>query len=128
MAYVSYVDVGESKLKGGNYVLAGPLDQIFRDVVGAGEKVITDEGGDAIEKALRTTQFAQVLDAVEGKAREGVKKEASKNALALFGLAVGAGAVGGAIFTGKVGTIIATGLMAASVIFMMKNAADTAKK
>ncbi len=127
MAYVSYVDVGESRTKGGNYVLSGPLDQIVKDVIGAGEKTLVDEGGDAISKALKTTQFKQVLDAVEGKAREGVKKEASKNALALFALAIGGGAIGGIVFKGAVGTMIAAGLMAGSVVFMMKNASDTGK-
>ena len=111
----------------GNYQVEGVLDDVVsfvtntgREVVDTGKDVVADRGAGAVEDMLRSSAFGKVLDAVELKAQEAVVKEVSKNALALFALAVSGGAIGGAIFKGKYGMGAAGGLVIWSMWMLTK--------
>lgn len=116
--------------KGPSYVAVGSL---IDDLLHAGQNVtqtVTSGAQDEMSKLatqlINSSQFKIVLDKVEASAQSAVKKEAAKNALALFGLAVGAGTIGGAVFKGKAGMIGASVILAGSIGFLWKNAMDTA--
>lgn len=117
----------------GDFSVNGPIDDLLksvvstgRDAVDAGKGVVADRGSAAVEEMLRSSAFGKVLDAVEAKAQEAVVKEVSKNALALFGLAVAGGAIGGTIFKGKAGMGIASGITLWSMWMLTKGAAKKA--
>lgn len=93
----------------------GFLDDLLRE----GTKVITDIGKDvtketqrsveersskAIDDALRSTDFARVLQAVEAAAEAGVTKKVQEHAIDLALIAVAAGGLGGVVM-GKMGTM-----------------------
>ena len=73
---------------------------------------LSQAGGSFVESGLRSTEFGKVLDAVEEKATEAVVKETKKNAVLLITLALAGGAVGGSIFKGRNGLIVASLLTA----------------
>lgn len=92
---------------------------LWDDLWSAGQKVAKDTiragsgtASDQLERALRSSEFGKVLDAVEGKAREGVKKEVAANlpALAVFTLA--GGVIGGTLAQvgGTAGKAVVIGL------------------
>lgn len=73
---------------------------------------ISKAGGSLAESAIRTSEFGTVLDAVEETATKAVVKETKKNAVLLITLALAGGAVGGSIFKGRNGLIVASLLTA----------------
>ncbi len=97
-----------------NSVRSG-VTETGREVAERGREVVADRGSAAVEEMMRSTAFAKVLDAVEAKAQAAVVKEVSKNAMALFGLAIAGGAVGGMVFKGKAGAGAAVGITIWSV-------------
>lgn len=95
--------------------VSGWVEDLFsagQKVVSGGAKAGSGAASDAVEKALRSSEFNKLLVAVEDKAREGVKKEVASNlpTLAMFTLA--GGALGGVIAQvgGKAGTAVVVGL------------------
>lgn len=97
------------------HVLVGTIvDDLIRaggGVVQSGAGVVQTQGSAVAQQLLRSTEFNQVLDAVQLKAQAAVVEETKKNAIALFALAIGGGAIGGMIFKGWVGAALASGLM-----------------
>lgn len=77
-------------------------------IINAGSDAARSAGSDAAERILRSSQFSEILDSVEGKAREGVKKEVSENALSLLGVAVASGALGGYLVKNTAGVAVAS--------------------
>lgn len=68
-------------------------------------------GGDVLADAfLATPTGQQVLYRIEERARSGISKAATDNALNLMVFALAGGVVGGAIFKGPVGTMAAGAL------------------
>jgi len=110
------LDVDSRVIEGELVEDEGGLDGILDDLWNTGRRVVQDTAksgaSEQLEKALRSSEFGKVLDAVEVKAREGVQKEVSANlpALAVFTLA--GGVIGGTIAqaSGTVGKVAVVGL------------------
>jgi hypothetical protein len=75
-----------------------------------GVSKITDIAPGAVDEVLRSSQFKQVLEAVEARAREAVVVETKRNAINLMLLAVAGGAIGGFVFRGVTGTVAASAI------------------
>ncbi len=97
----------------------GGLDGWLDDLWSAGSKVARDTvkknsgaASEQLEKALRSSEFGKVLDAVEDKAREGVQKEVAANLPTLVVFTLAGGVIGGTIAEvgGTVGKAAVIGL------------------
>lgn len=64
-------------------------------------------GSDVASAFVQSTAFGQALDQVEARARAGVVAETQKNAVTLMLLALAGGAVGGYLFKGTTGLVVA---------------------
>lgn len=100
-------------------VLSGPAEDFanwLRETVSQGaqqgREFVESRGGTAVQELIKTTEFQQILNLVEQKAQEGVKKEVSRNAIQLFALGAAAGALGSVVFKGTAG-LVGAGLLAA---------------
>lgn len=97
------------------HVLVGTIvDDLIRTgsgLVQSGSSVVQTQGSAVAQQLLHSTEFDQVLNAVQLKAQAAVVEETKKNAVALFALAIGGGAIGGMIFKGWAGAAMAAGLM-----------------
>lgn len=96
------------------------MDGLWEDLLKIGEETATNTvndtissgGSKAVDTILKSSDFKKITDIIEQKARDGVKEEASKNAVKLLAFAVAGGAIGGVIFRGTIG-IVGAGLIAA---------------
>lgn len=89
------------------------MGSIWDNLWSAGQKVVSDtakvaqgSASEQLDKALRSSQFSAVLDAVEVKAREGVQKEVKAALPTLVVWTVAGGIVGGMVADkgGKIGS------------------------
>jgi hypothetical protein len=101
------------------------LEDTTREAVDKGKEVVSDRGASAVEQILRSSEFNKVLLKVEDAARQGVVKEAGKNAIALFALAVAGGAIGGTLLKGKIGLGGAAGITLWSMWMLTKQPPPT---
>jgi len=90
--------------------LVSVLTPIAESTVQAGQGVVSDTGGQALNELLKSTQFKQVLDQVEAKARKGAEDVIKKEFFRLGLFAAASGAIGGTILRGTVGNAVALGL------------------
>jgi hypothetical protein len=97
-----------------------------RETVDSAKESVTSRGGTLVEDLLRSSEFNKVLVKVEEAAKKAVIEETKKNALALGGIAVAAGIVGGTFFKGKVGIAVAAALGAAAVFTLSRASAPAA--
>lgn len=72
----------------------------------------SDQSAALVDAMIRSSEFNKVLQSVEDRARYAVVDETKKNAVTLMTFAVAGGAIGGMVFKGYFGTLIATGLAA----------------
>lgn len=93
-----------------------------REVVDRSRQVVTDRGAGLVTDLINSTEFSRVLSAVEDSAKKAVVAETKKNALALLGLAVAGGGIGGMVFKGKSGAAMATGLAVFSLWMIWQGA------
>lgn len=114
---------------------AASLDDLFnvvrdavtdtgREAVDRAKDVVEDRGTSEVQNFLNSTGGKVLLQAVEKKAQDAVVKEVSKNAIALFALAISGGAIGGFVFRGKAGLGVATGLAVWSVYMIAGGSAS----
>jgi hypothetical protein len=98
-----------------NQTLAGPW-QDFLQVVKPYAASAQNVGSGLAEQAIRSSEFGALIDVVEEKARMAVVEETKKNAMLLIALAVAGGAVGGAIFKGPTGILVASAITAIAAV------------
>lgn len=80
--------------------LGGLLDDLMK--VGSGlvndaTKDAQGKAGDEVEKLLKGSELAPLLDKIEGKAHDGAIQAAKENAPWVVGLCIAAGLLGGAV-------------------------------
>lgn len=130
--YVS-VGIGEALLSRRHPPVSGLLD----DIINVGKKVIQggaqagqDAAGDEVERLLRGSELAPLLDKVEQAGHDGAVQAAKENAPWVIGMAVAAGLLGGAVASaagGKVAGVIGA-VGAAGSAFMIARGGQTTKK
>jgi len=82
------------------------------DILAAAGGQTGDQSAVLVDMMVRSSEFGKVLQSVEDRARFAVIDETKKNALTLMTFAVAGGAIGGMVFKGYYGTVIAAGLAA----------------
>jgi len=86
----------------------------------AAEDTVASRGGTLVEEMLRSSQFNRVIVKVEEAAKRAVTEEVTRNALALGGLSLACGVVGGVFFKGRTGLAVAGGLAVVSLYFLTR--------
>ena len=86
-------------------------EEATQDVIDTGREAVSDRGAQLVEDMIRSTAFNRVLVKVEDSARKAVVEETQKNALALLGLAIAGGTIGGVVGSSTAGKIISGGLL-----------------
>lgn len=123
----------------GSFDVGATVDDLFRsvtnvitdtgrDAVDKGKEVVADRGAQQVQDFINSTGGKVLLDAVEAKAQQAVVKEVSRNAIALFALAVAGGAIGGIVFKGKAGAGAAVGITGWAIYMLASKPAAPAPK
>lgn len=132
-----YVSIGIGEALVPHRRILVPVGGLLDDIVAVGKKAL-DAGskagqgaaGDEVEKLLRGSELAPLLDKVEAAGKAGAIDAAKENAPWVIGMAVAAGLLGGAVASaagGKVAGVIGA-IGAAGSAFMIARGGQTKGK
>lgn len=114
---------GPAGLLPGGCVVRRPLGGLWDDVVNALNPVVTDtvdqvtnvgkeQSSKLVQDFINSTEFKVVLQKVRAEAEAGVVDQVKKNAPQLLMFTLAGGAIGGTLFKGTIGVLLAGGLAA----------------
>jgi hypothetical protein len=94
---------------------------VVNDFVQSGQDIVSDHGSGAAEKLINSTAFKQALVLIRAEAEAGAMQAVKKNAIPLVGFTLAAGAIGGILFKGWIGGMLAATLAGGSAIVLVAN-------
>ncbi len=103
-----------------SHQLSGVLQDIVNATVKAGSGSVQDKTEEFVTDLINSTPFKKVLTKVHDQAETAVTDEVKENAIFLIAMSVAGGAIGGTIFKGPIGIIVAGGIAGIGAMQILK--------
>jgi len=103
-----------------NHQLSGILEDIIGSTVKAGAGAAKDKTEEFVTELIASTPFQRVLTKVHDQAEQAVTDKVKENAFFLIAMSVAGGAIGGIIFKGPIGVVVAGSIAGIGAMQILK--------